>query len=233
MNGFDPTTTSPPATMRDIRALRSDLVEVAEEASRQTLAAHTRTLALLDEQGRGRGAPGARRGVRRAEQRAVNATLTKHLARLVVVPASEGCPAGVVYEPSPLVRRLSGLFGSRPSTTRLLLAATIAAALAGSLSACAAFGSAHAMIGSDEEAQNSHAPRLRRCPARRRARHDLRRPAPPRLHAARADGRRVAAYGGGPRGVRGAGQHLPRLRRRVPPARRCALWAAYSGRCVP
>ena len=50
MNGFDPTTTSPPATMRDIRALRSDLVEVAEEAARATLAAHTRTLALLDEQ---------------------------------------------------------------------------------------------------------------------------------------------------------------------------------------
>lgn len=144
MNG---TTTHAPVDMRDIRALRQDLVEVAEEASRQTLAAHTRTLALLDEQGR---EAAAHRGLVEAfvaEQRAVNATLAKHLSRLVVVPASEGLPAGVVYEPSPLVRRLSGLFGSRPSTTRLLLAATIAAALAGSLSACAAFGAAHAMIG--------------------------------------------------------------------------------------
>jgi len=142
-------TTHAPVDMRDIRALRQDLVEVAEEASRQTLAAHTRTLALLDEQGR---EAAAHRGLVEAfvaEQRAVNATLTKHLARLVVVPASEGLPAGVVYEPSPLVRRLSGLFGSRPSTTRLLLATTVAAALAGSLSACAAFGAAHAhhMIG--------------------------------------------------------------------------------------
>jgi hypothetical protein len=137
-----------PVDMRDIRALRNDLVEVAEEASRQTLAAHRRTLDVIAEN-EARAAE-HRREIQGelAQMRAQQKTMLGHLERLVVVPANEVLPAGVVYEPSPLVRRLSRVFGSHPSTTRLLLAATIAAALAGSLSACAAFGAAHAhMIG--------------------------------------------------------------------------------------
>ena len=137
-----------PVDMRDIRALRNDLVEVSEEASRQTLAAHRRTLAVIAENEKR--AADHRRDLQNelAEIRAQQKTMLGHLERLVVVPASEGLPGGVVYEPSPLVRRLSRVFGSHPSTTRLLLAATIAAALTGSLSACAAFGAAHAhMIG--------------------------------------------------------------------------------------
>lgn len=137
-----------PVDMRDIRAIRDDLVEVAEEASRQTLAAHKRTLDVIAENEAS--AAAHRRAIHGelAEIRAQQKTMLGHLERLVVVPASEGLPAGTVYEPSPLVRRLSRVFGSHPATTRLLLAATIAAALTGSLSACAAFGAAHAhMIG--------------------------------------------------------------------------------------
>lgn len=145
MNG---TTIRTPVDMRDIRAIRDDLVEVAEEASRQTLAAHRRTLEVIAEN-EARAAE-HRQEIRGelAEIRAQQKTMLGHLERLVVVPASEGLPSGVVYEPSPLVRRLSRIFGSHPSTTRLLLAAAIAAALTGGLTACAAFGAAHAhMIG--------------------------------------------------------------------------------------
>jgi len=145
MNG---TTIRTPVDMRDIRAIRDDLVEVAEEASRQTLAAHRRTLEVIAEN-EARAAE-HRQEIRGelAEIRAQQKTMLGHLERLVVVPASEGLPSGVVYEPSPLVRRLSRIFGSHPSTTRLLLAASIAAALTGGLTACAAFGAAHAhMIG--------------------------------------------------------------------------------------
>ena len=63
--------------------------------------------------------------------------MLKHLERIVMVPASEGLPAGAVYEPSPLVRMLSRVLGARPSTTRLMLAATISACIATTLTACA------------------------------------------------------------------------------------------------
>lgn len=134
-------TTHAPVDMRDIRALRQDLVEVSEEASRQTLAAHRRTLAVIA--ANEASAKEHRKDLQGelAELRKDQKAMLVHLERLVVVPASEGLPGGVVYEPSPIVRRLSRVFGSHPSTTRLLLAATIAAALTGSLTACA-FGAA-------------------------------------------------------------------------------------------
>lgn len=88
-------------------------------------------------------------GLFRAEMRATMARvekdqckMLKHLERLVVVPASEGLPGGVVYEPSPLVRLLSRTLGARPSTTRLMLAATVSACIASTLTACA-FGAPH------------------------------------------------------------------------------------------
>lgn len=98
---------SPPGTAlvdwRDIRALRDDLVNVAEEASRQTLAAHTRTLALLAEHAelaeeREQDASLFRAEVRSRHERederarlvdARMATMLRHLERLVDVPATE------------------------------------------------------------------------------------------------------------------------------------------------
>ena len=127
---------------RDAKSLREDLIAASEEASRQTLAAHKRTLDVIAENEAS--AKEHRKDLQNelAEIRAQQKTMLGHLERLVVVPASEGLPSGVVYEPSPTVRRLSRVFGSHPSTTRLLLAATIAAALTGGLTACA-FGAAH------------------------------------------------------------------------------------------
>ena len=133
---------------RDTKAVREDLVNLDEKLSHQILTAHTRTLDVIAENEALAKDHRADIQGELAEIRTQQKVMLGHLERLVVVPASEGLPAGVVYEPSPLVRRLSRVFGSHPSTTRLLLAATVAAALTGSLSACAAFGAAHAhMIG--------------------------------------------------------------------------------------
>ena len=144
MNGFDPTTTSPPATMRDIRALRSDLVEVAEEAARATLAAHTRTLALLDEQEQN--ASLFRAEVRSRNERedererlvdARMATMLRHLEKLVDVPATE---RETLSPPSWQER--AGAWLSRPASTRAVLALAAAGVLA-TLSGCVALMGVH------------------------------------------------------------------------------------------
>lgn len=133
---------------RDTKSVREDLVNLDEKLSQQSLSAHKRTLDVIAENEALAKDHRADLQSELAEIRKQQKMMLGHLERLVIVPGSEGLPAGVVYEPSPLVRRLSRIFGSRPATTRLLLAATIAAALTGSLSACAAFGAAHAhMIG--------------------------------------------------------------------------------------
>ncbi len=151
MNGFDPTTTSPPATMRDIRALRSDLVEVAEEAARATLAAHTRTLALLDEHAelaeeREQDASLFRAEVRSRHERederarlvdARMATMLRHLERLVDVPATE---RETLSPPSWQER--AGAWLSRPAITRAVLALAAAGVLA-TLSGCVALMGVH------------------------------------------------------------------------------------------
>lgn len=138
MNGVDPTTTSPPATMRDIRALRSDLVEVAEEAARATLAAHTRTLALLDEQEQ-------TAALFRAEVRSRNeredergrlvdarmATMLRHLERLVEVPAAER----ETLSPPTWASRARARLDS-PASTRAVMVLAFAGLLA-SLASCA------------------------------------------------------------------------------------------------
>ena len=146
MNGFDPTATSPPATMRDIQALRSDLVEVAEEASRQTLAAHTRTLALLAEHAelaeeREQDASLFRAEVRSRHERederarlvdARMSTMLRHLERLVDVPATER----ETLSPPTWQGRLSTWL-ARPASTRAVLALAAAGVLA-TLSGCVA-----------------------------------------------------------------------------------------------
>lgn len=138
MNGFDPTTTSPPATMRDIRALRSDLVEVAEEAARATLAAHTRTLALLDEQEQN--AALFRAEVRSRNERederarlvdARMATMLRHLEKLVEVPGSE---LETLSPPTWASRARARL--DSPASTRAVMALAFAGLLA-SLASCA------------------------------------------------------------------------------------------------
>lgn len=138
MNGFDPTTTSPPATMRDIRALRSDLVEVAEEAARATLAAHTRTLALLDEQEQN--AALFRAEVRSRNERedererlvdARMATMLRHLERLVEVPGAE---LETLSPPTWASRARARL--DSPASTRAVMALAFAGLLA-SLASCA------------------------------------------------------------------------------------------------
>ena len=143
MNGFDPTTTSPPATMRDIRALRSDLVEVAEEAARATLAAHTRTLALLDEQEQNAALFRAevRAFVARTEEelraaRADRGTMLRHLSRLVDVPAERE----TLSPPTWQGRMATWL--ARPASTRAVLALAAAGVLA-TLSGCVALMGVH------------------------------------------------------------------------------------------
>ena len=151
MNGFDPTTTSPPATMRDIRALRSDLVEVAEEAARATLAAHTRTLALLAEHAelaeeREQDASLFRAEVRSRHERederarlvdARMATMLRHLERLVDVPATE---RETLSPPTWQGRMATWL--ARPASTRAVLALAAAGVLA-TLSGCVALMGVH------------------------------------------------------------------------------------------
>lgn len=138
MNGYDPTTTSPPATMRDVRSLRNDLVEVSEEAARQTLAAHTRVLALLAEQEQ-------HASLFRAEVRSRNdrederarlvdarlATMLRHLEKLVEVPGSE---LETLSPPTWASRARARL--DSPASTRAVMALAFAGLLA-SLASCA------------------------------------------------------------------------------------------------
>ena len=138
MNGYDPTTTSPPATMRDIRSLRSDLVEVAEEAARATLAAHTRTLAMLDEQEQNAAlfhAEVRSRNEREDERSrladARMATMLRHLEKLVEVPGSER----ETLSPPTWASRARARLDS-PASTRAVMALAFAGLLA-SLASCA------------------------------------------------------------------------------------------------
>lgn len=122
------------ASRRDLKSLRDDLVTSSEEASRQTLAAHKRALAVLDENERN--ARVHRQEVRdfMVEQKVFNTKALKHLEKLVVIPASER--ETMPEEEPTLVSRLAELFGTSRSTTRLMLAATVAAVLASTLTAC-------------------------------------------------------------------------------------------------
>ena len=132
----------PPGTvlvdMRDIRSLRNDLVEVSEEASRQTLAAHTRTLALLADQEQNA-------ALFRAEVRSRNdreddrarlvdarmATMLRHLEKLVEIPATE---RETLSPPSWTSRARTRL--DSPASTRAVMALAFAGLLA-SLASCA------------------------------------------------------------------------------------------------
>lgn len=123
--------------MRDLRALRNDLVAVAEEASRQTLAAHTRTLALLDEQEQHavlfRAEVRARHAREDERARLVDAklaTMLRHLERLVDVPAAEAATLPPTWAARARLRLDS------PASTRVVLALACAGILA-SLASCA------------------------------------------------------------------------------------------------
>lgn len=146
---------SPPGTAlvdwRDIRALRDDLVNVAEEASRQTLAAHTRTLALLAEHAqvaeeREQDASLFRAEVRSRHERederarlvdARMATMLRHLERLVDVPGAER----ETLTP-PTWREGLATWLARPASTRAVLALAAAGVLA-TLSGCVALLGVH------------------------------------------------------------------------------------------
>jgi hypothetical protein len=119
-----------PVDMRDIRALRNDLVEVAEEASRQNLAAHLRTLAILTEQA--------------SEQAAFRAEMRGWMARsenrtLAILQGVPHPPARPEVAGSTLAawayrarRRLDG-----PVTLRALVYGLAVAGLAASATSCA------------------------------------------------------------------------------------------------
>ena len=145
---------SPPGTAlvdwRDIRALRDDLVNVAEEASRQTLAAHTRTLAVIAEHAqvaeeREQDASLFRAEVRSRHERederarlvdARMATMLRHLERLVDVPGAERETL------TPTWREGLATWLARPASTRAVLALAAAVVLA-TLSGCVALLGVH------------------------------------------------------------------------------------------
>jgi hypothetical protein len=120
-----------PVDMRDVRRLQEELGEQAAEAARQTLAAHKASLKRIDEVHTRLDALDERLRAVDANQR----TMLGLLHRLAEVPG----PARVSATPeetSPLVARLTSLFGMSPATTRLMLAATIASVFASVLTAC-------------------------------------------------------------------------------------------------
>ena len=133
MNG---TTTHAPVDMRDIQALRQDLVEVSEEASRQTLAAHTRTLAVIAENESRAKKHRADLHGELAELRAGQKVMLVHLERLVVVPAERE----TLSPPTWQGRMTTWL--ARPASTRAVLALAAAGVLA-TLSGCVALMGVH------------------------------------------------------------------------------------------
>ena len=127
-----------PVDMRDIRALRNDLVEVSEEASRQTLAAHTRTLALLADQEQNaalfRAEVRSRNDREDERSRLLDArmvTILRHLEKLVEIPATE---RETLSPPSWTSRARARL--DSPASTRAVMALAFAGLLA-SLASCA------------------------------------------------------------------------------------------------
>lgn len=138
----------PPGTvlvdMRDIRSLRNDLVEVSEEASRQTLAAHTRTLALLADQEQNaalfRAEVRSRNDREDERSRLLDArmvTMLRHLEKLVEIPATDR----ETLSPPTWQERVSAWL-SRPASTRAVLALAAAGVLA-TLSGCVALIGVH------------------------------------------------------------------------------------------
>ena len=127
-----------PVDMRDIRALRNDLVEVSEEASRQPLAAHTRTLALLADQEQNaalfRAEVRSRNDREDERSRLLDArmvTILRHLEKLVEIPATE---RETLSPPSWTSRARTRL--DSPASTRAVMALAFAGLLA-SLASCA------------------------------------------------------------------------------------------------
>ena len=126
-----------PADMRDVLRLHERLGEAAAEAARQTLEAHKASLKRIDEtHTRLDAIDGRLRGIESAQQKQSKRIelMLVHLERLVVVPG----PIRVLApdDSSPLVARLTRVFGMSPATTRLMLAATLAAVFASALTAC-------------------------------------------------------------------------------------------------
>lgn len=131
----------PPATMRDVRALRNDLVELGEENARKLLAAHLRTLRVLAEhadaaEAREQEAQAFRVEIRAWMARAENRTLeilqgVPHPSRAPAPSVPVGRLAALAYRAR---RRLDG-----PVTLRAVVYGFALAGLAASATSCALY----------------------------------------------------------------------------------------------
>lgn len=131
----------PPATMRDVRALRNDLVELGEENARKLLAAHLRTLRVLAEhadaaEAREEEARAFRVEIRAWMARAENRTLeilqgVPHPSRAPAPSVPVGRLASLAYRAR---RRLDG-----PVTLRAVVYGFALAGLAASATSCALY----------------------------------------------------------------------------------------------
>lgn len=131
----------PPATMRDVRALRNDLVELGEENARKLLAAHVRTLRVLAEhadaaEAREEEARAFRVEIRAWMARAENRTLeilqgVPHPSRAPAPSVPVGRLASLAYRAR---RRLDG-----PVTLRAVVYGFALAGLAASATSCALY----------------------------------------------------------------------------------------------
>lgn len=140
----------PPATMRDVRALRNDLVELGEENARKILAAHLRVLEVIAaNEAR---AAGHRQDLQGelGELRRQQRLMLDHLERLVVALPDKDIPrASVPVEaPAPaagwlaraararavVARRLDG-----PVTMRAIVYGFAIAGIGASLTSCLAY----------------------------------------------------------------------------------------------
>jgi hypothetical protein len=131
----------PPATMRDVRALRNDLVELGEENARKLLAAHLRTLHVLAEhadaaEAREQEAQAFRVEIRAWMARAENRTLeilqgVPHPGRASAPSVPVGRLAALAYRAR---RRLDG-----PVTLRAVVYGFALAGLAASATSCALY----------------------------------------------------------------------------------------------
>lgn len=131
----------PPATMRDVRALRNDLVELGEENARKLLAAHLRTLRVLAEhadaaEAREDEAKAFRAEIRAWMARAENRTLeilqgVPHPSRAPAPSVPVGRLASLAYRAR---RRLDG-----PVTLRAVVYGFALAGLAASATSCALY----------------------------------------------------------------------------------------------
>lgn len=130
----------PPATMRDVRALRNDLVELGEENARKLLAAHVRTLRVLAEhadaaEAREEEARAFRVEIRAWMARAENRTLeilqgVPHPSRAPAPSVPVGRLASLAYRAR---RRLDGPVTLRAVVYGFALAGLAASATSGAL----------------------------------------------------------------------------------------------------